>query len=370
MKTSLFKGTAYSVLLSCVLLLVGAWPRFAMGQSDRTLITSIRPQGSNVVVVVHVPAGIQRVTLESRSRLDGGAWVPAAVTQTDGLGGTVTFQLAATQKTELLRVRADSQPPLPTAFYTGARSFDGPTSSAAAPPGLLNPGDVNGVGTALTPGGGDARAVVESDIWKLNGDTLYFFNQYRGLQVLDISNPDAAVIRGTLELPAAGEQMYLADSNHVVLLAANGCAYYGDGSQVILVGVSNGTPKVVTNLPLVGSIQESRMVGTALYVASQTYRPVVGDPKGSWEWGTLVSGFDLANPEQPISQNTLWFPGYGNVVAATDTYLFVVTQDSANWWQSIVRVIDITSPDGTMASYGSIRTAGRVQDKYKLNYTD
>jgi hypothetical protein len=39
-----------------------------------------------------------------------------------------------------------------------------------------------------------------------------------------------------------------------------------------------------------------------------------------------------------------------------------------NWWQSIVRVIDITNPDGTMNDYQSIRTAGRVPDKFKLNW--
>ena len=38
-----------------------------------------------------------------------------------------------------------------------------------------------------------ARAVTESDIWEISGDTLYFFNQYRGLQVIDVSEPDAPV---------------------------------------------------------------------------------------------------------------------------------------------------------------------------------
>src|SRR5262249_24058602 len=102
------------------------------------------------------------------------------------------------------------------------------------------------------------------------------------------------------------------------------------------------------------------MVGTALYVASQTYRPVSNSTNTTWEWGTLVSSFDLANPAAPITRSTLWYPGYGNVVSATDVYLFVVTQSPANWWQSIVRAIDITAPDGTMRAYGLITTAGRV----------
>lgn len=57
-------------------------------------------------------------------------------------------------------------------------------------------------------------------------------------------------------------------------------------------------------------------------------------------------------------------------MASTDTLFFVVTQDPRNWWQSVVRVIDVTSPDGTMADYHSIQVEGRVKDKFKLHYED
>ena len=36
--------------------------------------------------------------------------------------------------------------------------------------------------------------------------------------------------------------MYLVDSNHVALLARNGCVFGTDESQVILVAISNGLP--------------------------------------------------------------------------------------------------------------------------------
>ena len=351
-----------------MLLSLAASPSFS--QTTQPLITSIRPEGTNVVVVVNVPSGIRRVTLESRARFGDGAWSPAAVSQTDGNARTMTFRIPCTRQSELLRVRADKSQPLPASFYGGTNAFLGPPTNSL-PVGI----DMRG-GVGPTDGGpsgsfGDStRAVVESDIWQLSGDTLFFFNQYRGLQVIDISNPDAASVRGTLELPAAGEQMYLTDSNRVVLLVRNDCSFNTDGGQIVLVAVSNGLPQIITNLPLPGWIQESRMVGTALYVASQTYRPVAGTTNSTWEWGTVVSAFDLAKPEQPVTRNTLWYPGYGNVVSATDTYLFVVTQDPTNWWQSIIRIVDITAPDGSMSPYASLRTAGRVNDKFKLNYAD
>jgi hypothetical protein len=160
--------------------------------------------------------------------------------------------------------------------------------------------------------------------------------------------------------------MYLLGENHVVLLARNGCNY--DDSEIILAAESGGSPVTVARLPVNGYIQESRLVGTALYVASQSYRPVAGTTNSTWEWGTLVSAFDLSVPATPVARNTLWYSGYGNVVAATDRLLFVVTQNPRDWWQSVIHSIDITDPDGSMRSYETIRTAGRVPDKFKIDW--
>jgi hypothetical protein len=348
--------------------LVGSYSCLA----DQPVITSITTSaGTNVIVEVSVPAGFQRVTLESRTRLGDGTWSPLAVGQNDGSATTLRFSAPCTRQSELIRVRADAHQALPSAFYKGPTSFAGSASSST---GALPPGATDGSGVLNGPAGpssGDAsRSVVESDIWQIDGDRLYFFNQYRGLQVIDISNPDTAFVRGTLDLPAQGEQMYLVDTNHVVLLANGPCGYGSSQSQALVVDVSKSTPVLATNLPVEGWIQDSRMVGTALYIAAQGYRPAANTTNNLWEWGTIVTSFDLANPDQPVQRSTLWYPGYGNVVNATDTYLFVVTQDVTNWWQSLIQIIDVTSPDGTMASTSALRTAGQVADKFKLNYSN
>ena len=334
---------------------------------DQPTITSIHPDGTNMLVEVRVPAGFERITLESRAKFGEGTWSPLAVGQNDGSATAVTFRISCSRQTELMRVRADVRQTMPASFYKGISSFAGPVTAGAG--SVSTPTGVQANGG--TPVGTDTpRTVVESDIWNINGDRLYFFNQYRGLQVIDISKPDSAHVLGTLELPAAGEQMYLADSNHVLLLAHGQCGYGTDQSQLFVLNVSNGNPVTVTNLPMGGWLRDSRMVGTALYVATQNYQPVTGTSNNLWEWGTSVSSFDFADPDHPTARSTLWYPGYGNVVNANDTYLFVTTQDSTNWWQSLVQIIDITSPDGTMSAYASLRTAGRVPDKFKLNYTN
>jgi hypothetical protein len=352
MKPLLVRG-CLSALCSALFLLL-AKP-FAGFSEEQPVITSIRSDATTIPLTVSIPAGVQRVVLESRTRLDAGTWVPVAAQQVDGTEATLELKVAKSSSLEVLRVRADLSQPLPAALYAGTNTvFAGPASSS--PPALtLSPNDSleSGPGGART----SEREVTESDIWKLGGDYLYFFNQYRGLQVIDISQPDAALVTGTLELPAAGEQMYLRDEGHVVLLVQPTCGNNQNG-EVLVAAVTNGVPTAITNLPVPGWIQESRMVGTALYVASQSYRPVPESGDTAWEWGTVVSSFDLAEPDAPRAVDSLFYAGYGNVIAATDTFLFAVTSGPTNWWQSIVQVVDITSPEGQMEEYGTLRPQG------------
>jgi hypothetical protein len=338
---------------------------------DEPVITSIHVERSNVVVIAKVPDGIRRVTLECRSRLGVGSWEPRKVTRLDGSGGEITFRIPKAAGLEVLRVRADDREPLPGSFYSGTNSF---AAQPVGPGGLTSvfagAGDARGADPAA---GAPSRDVVESDIWKVRGDAIYFFNQYRGLQVIDISAPDSPVVKGVLPLPAAGEQMYLLDTNHVVLLARDGCGWWGGDaeSRVLIVEVAGGVPKLVASLPVKGSIQESRLVGTALYVASQTYQVKTnGTNSVVYEAGTLVSSLDLSHPEAPVAKDTVWYSGYDNVIAATDVFLFVAVSSPSDYWRSIVYCIDITAPDGSMSEVAAVSTAGRVNDKFKLNLAD
>jgi hypothetical protein len=361
-----FGAAGWRIVAGWALLSAAAW----LGQAGGApAITSIKADRSAVTVTVAVPAGVKQVTLESRSRFGSGAWVPCGVKRVSA-AGPVTFQLALTAQVELLRVRGDLVELVPASFYGGKTNFAGEVSTTNPTNGTAStsPGAFNGGGTPTTDGG-SGRTVVESDIWVIRGDTLYFFNQYRGLQVIDLSVVDAPVVRGTLDLPAAGEQMYLLDDQHAVLLARTDCrGGSGSASRVFIVEVSP-VPRVIATLPIDGYLQESRLVGTALYVASQTYRrvPDGGGTGDQWEWGSVVASFDLSQPASPTARNSFWFAGYGNVIAATDEYLFAVVHDPLLWRRSVVQILDISAPDGTMYALGSVRTAGNVPSKFALN---
>lgn len=361
MKRMAFPGSGLARVVMGLLTLLMATAR----AEDRPRITRIDLEGTHVVVTARVPAGLRKLTLESRSRLNAGSWVPRTVTRLDGSGSDWTFRLPRTEPCEMLRVRADASEPFPLAFYQGTNDFFGPPGISTDREGGIGAVDVLAGGATAE---GTGRAVVESDIWKVEGDTLYFFNQYRGLQVVDLADPDAPALRGTLSLPATGEQMYVIKP--FAILLTRECDGSPGKSSVVIVDTSATPLRAIRKLTVEGSIQESRLVGKVLYVASETWRPVVpSDPKlgSTWEWGTLVSSFDLADPSAPVAQGGLWFAGSGNVVSATDRWLFVVTRDPADGWHSFIQVIDIGDEHGAMTVRGRISPRGQVADKFKMN---
>ncbi|MBI1842564.1 MAG: beta-propeller domain-containing protein [Verrucomicrobia bacterium] len=329
---------------------------------ERPEITSIRIDGGEAVIVARVPAGVRKVVLESRTRVHAGAWIPQALQRMDGKGGEWTVRLPRSARLEVLRIRAEAAETFPSSFYQGTNEFTGAPGSAIQ---NLTPGANDTAGNTPPAAG---RTVVESDIWKIADDTLYFFNQYRGLQIIDLSKPDSPRLRATLNLPAAGEQMYV--TGGFALLMARDCGSSSGGSTVHVVDTTGDSPKEVQRLAVEGYTQESRLVGSALYVASETYRRSdPADPKANptWEWGTVVTSFDFTHPAEPVAQSSLWFAGWGNVISATDRFLFVCVRDPVNAWRSTAHIIDISDEHGAMALRGRIVPRGQVADKFKLN---
>jgi len=364
-------------------------------------ITGVNLVGSELVVTVRVPAGKRRITLESRPRLGLGAWTPRAV-QWSEAAGELSFRLPAGAGLEMLRAREedDAEVGLPAAFFAGSRTFAPGLDSSANNRFVfdgLTPGSVSGVPEIVlddsAAGGTEARAVVESDIWKLDGGTLYFFNQQRGLQIVDVGNPDAPVLRGTLPLAVWGEQMYRlpADTGDgtvwLALLAQGSC---DNNSEVLLVAVRNGQPTLTQRLPVPGQVRESRLVGDALYLATYAWSqppPVeVRDDAGNvqlvyqpWTSRTIVSALDLANPAEPATREPVEVAASPDAIMATDRFLFVATTGTTTpadnvrlpFWAVAgnhgVLVFDISDPRGEIVQAGALPTEGRVADKFKLH---
>jgi hypothetical protein len=322
-------------------------------------------RGEHCVIRVNVPPGVVRVVVEGCQQADLRAWVPKATARVAPHETDVTFSLVADARMELFRVRSDASDPLPASWYTGDTRF--PAEPLNDPLGW-RPG-LNDLAIPVS-GMGANSGDVESDLLRIRGDTLYFFNPGRGLQVLDLAAPEGVRLRGTFPLLGLGEQLYLAGDHHVVVLVHDPCRGWGvDAESAVWVIDASVMPPVETlRLPLKGRVVESRWVGTALYVATETWEPI-NDGSGSWRAGTQVASFDFASPTAPVARGTLWFPGAGNVVAATDTFLLVaVADDSPAWpWRTELEVLDISSPDGSVATWVRIILPGRVRDRSSID---
>ena len=356
-------------------------------------ITGIRSVDARLAVTVEVPAGVRRITLESRPRLGGGTWKPRAVLLPTNDAPEVTLTLPAAETSEVLRVVTDDALSLgvPARFLQGS-GVAGPQVSPNPPSDASGGGPLVNKGTTSLEVGADrsslaaAPTVQESDIWKVSGDNLYFFNQQRGLQVIDIARPSAPTLRGLLPIVARGEQMYVlpakADSGEwLALLTQPECRW--DATEVLLVHASDRGPRSGAVVALPGQPMESRLIGNILVVASQgwTNRPVsASDPQGPsvFESLTWVSALDLSDPAKPVLRSTVESKASVQAIHATDTRLFVaVTRDPggavdpANPKEFLpptygVIVYDISDPSGKILESGTFATAGRVADKFKF----
>lgn len=384
-----------------ILITVGVSTASCVGQvlMETARIRSIQALDAGLNVVVAVPAGPRRITLETRSRIARGTWTPREVRWTASASTSeIVFRLPALEGTELIRVRDEAETELtaPKLFFEGTSVFKpGRMAGGGAGPAVGPVGPTFGVvdgGANRESSGLDAGTtpVVESDIWKLDGRTAYFFNAQRGLQVIDLSNLDQPRITGFLPIAVWGEQLYRlpgasGSSVWLALLAQQGCA--GQGSEVLLVEVNDGKPALRGRLPIRGQIVESRLVGSVLHVVSSEWLqdtvnplkdPTTGQILDTWECHTFVASLDLSDPVQPVvaSEVDLWtIPG---AVQATERFLFVASTGSriprpqerlAEWavaGNRGVLVFDLRKGRLDQGPDGYLRTEGRVSNKFNI----
>ncbi len=382
--------------------------------SDTTEPTIVALHGRRVVV--NVPEGFSQVTLQSYRRRPahkkaaGPEWRTVSTRAVNKQGEVVTFRLVRATTLRNLRVKGVSTQTLPENLLTGYSKFLGDpvgfTTHPTVDSGPLNltSGSSNSADSSASgSSGSDSRSVVESDIWKVSGNRLYYFNSIRGLQVFDVTTPDSPALLGTLRLPGAGEDMYLLDKDHVALLKTDGYWSWTDEAQrffpyigitntanlsistgvnasaslaivnsnnqasqsaeIIIADVSAGNPTLVAQVPYEGYLVESRLVGSVLYLATEVYGSARAD--GLYEYGCQLSSFDVSDPSNPVARDSVLLDSYPGAVAATDQYFLVATWNSETDGQQIT-LVDISDPQGLLHLAGHAAVPGYVGSKFDL----
>lgn len=227
-------------------------------------------------------------------------------------------------------------------------------------------------GTGATP-----RTVEEGDVYKVVGDQLYVLNMYRGLQIVDVTNPDLPVKQGTSPVFGWPVEMYVRDGYAYVIVSdyftwqqgANGTATPFHGSQVRIVDVRVPTaPVVVGGIDLEGAISDTRIVGDVLYVVANRWAWYDNAASADDTNALVVSSIDLAQPAAPVLKASMRFEGTSNVIHVSPTTLYVASPEGD--WSSPntkVSVVDINDPAGALVSKGDFSVEGSVQQRFQLD---
>jgi hypothetical protein len=245
--------------------------------------------------------------------------------------------------------------------------------------GAAPPGTNEGRGDEADPG----RTVEEGDIYRLmETGTLLNLNAFRGLQVIDYSDLANPRIVGRLQVAGTPVEMYTVGNLAYVLLN-DWTGYYGSrddirvqqrqGGLVLAVDLSDPTrPREVARAFIPGAISTSRLTRqgdrAALYAVASWYGEFRSE-RGDWSWSThtVVQSWDLTGGAL-TARTQLDLGGYVAAVQATPQHLLVSRydwQNSSN--RSLVSVIDISNPDGSMQEGAQVQARGMVQKKTSMD---
>lgn len=330
---------------------------------------------SDRAAVMTLPEGVRRVRL--RTRDDQGAWKIHTVVHLQGSEGYLKLRLPDGLASGDLEISASWSDPFPYEFYQGRSKFPGTESQGEflAVPMFAWDMQEDGLENPAT----DEPVVEESDIWKWRGTTLYFFNQSRGLQAIDVSEPAAPRRLATLPVDGFGEQMYLhPTADQLVLLTQDPST--GNGEVLLVAHEASHTLQQRASIPVHGSILESRLIGSILYVISRhSWQYSTTGEDGTvhltWHSGLNITKIDLSNPENPVTLPPLQLANgqyyyWGAQVQATPRALLVSTSAyDPDRRQSIstVHVIDVSDPVDGPRLTRHLPVAGHVLNKYNMH---
>ncbi len=282
---------------------------------------------------------------------------------------------------------------------TGPVSGDGSTAVGAPAPSPAPGAPSASPGAAEVP-----RTIEEADIYARLGTSLLVLNAYRGLQVVDLSDPAAPRLIGRVPVLGTPVDLYVRGTTAFVLvsdafayvLAADGSTRPTRGSRLVAVDVSNpAAPAVIGELAIDGQVEESRLVGDVLYAVSRRWwwydwvGPVaLGGGAGiATTPGTaalpvpgqdtvFVASFDLTDPAHPAPVDRLELAASGwdihaNVTSERITLSFAGWQagPTGAWGlNTTFLVVDSSDPAGALAAGTSFGITGQVRDRWGMDF--
>lgn len=208
----------------------------------------------------------------------------------------------------------------------------------------------------------------ESDIWKIRGRIIYFFNRLRGLQIIDTADPANPSVT-SLEIAAAGEDMYLLGGDEseaeraLLITAVPWSPEAAETTRIRHLSVVAKQPSPLGSIDLPGSYVESRKIGNFLHVVTTGWSL---EPQG-WQSKTYLSSIDLTNGNFAVSKQQSIDLAVQEV-GATANYFWVSFYQSGEHMKYGLLAYPIGG-DGALGDSRQTSLGGAVLDKFKVGDT-
>ncbi|MGI6395210.1 MAG: beta-propeller domain-containing protein [bacterium] len=234
--------------------------------------------------------------------------------------------------------------------------------------------------------GGAEREIVESDIYKVDGSTIWVVNRYKGLIAIDMKNPKALKIVGKVPFEGIPGEMYLQDGRAYILVTGlngknlenedEGYWYDRRMSKVIVVNTEKpSAPKMIGSYDMDGTIIDSRQVGDVIYVAATQYKYYWYWCDSKDEYGkdqiTLMS-INVADPAKIEKVDEVSLDGTGYTIYVSKKSIYVAEANYDYWYSDYkskypVTLFDISDPDGKIVQKATFETDGFMSDRWKMH---
>jgi len=384
----------FSIVFSALFLQVAIFPAVSLSAELIPLTIDAAHKTASLIV----PKSVASVKIESRP-VRGGKWTPFTTVSVKATPSTVRVSLPANFANKSWRVsivRASSpatKTKYPAKFYSGKKSFAPAVATSYAVQASQSLGASNSIKSTssvsvnasvgsmapVTLNSAASQSIptpttgtpVQADIWETSGTTAYFFNQLRGLQVIDLSTPSNPILSATYRLPAVGQDLYVVQgngsTNYAILLTQQNnpdTAQYSTG--VLMLAVSGPSVQLVSSNSFPGWMADSRMVGNQLYLSTEQW---FWDSNGNQNTTTLnqmtvdpVAGNIITGSSESTS-------GSSPVISAGDDWLAVSQYRDNNWQNSSITLYGLGTNGATLLTTNPILIQGSVSDEYDVQYS-
>ena len=267
----------------------------------------------------------------------------------------------------------------------GGNLSAGATQDASAP-------SASGPGKGVSTAAATPRTVEETDLYRLEGDRLYYLNAYRGLMVFDVSNVDAPQLLGRSPIYGSPVEMIVRNGIASVVVAdwygTNdlGAPFYGS----IVRGIDATDPahmKILGDARLGGWVRDTRVVGDVLYAVTEDYGSSFGGLNYAVSDGVGVSGPGQSSVSvtsvniaggKVVTKGSYRLPGDGGVFNVTPSSILLAHSLSSDQKAPTTELvyIDISDPAGAIKARGSLSFGGYLQyygadnGRWNLDFAD